>query len=99
MTLTLRRHAEEPRDEFTDAWRQSDEQIRHGDRSHAFAATAVIVLILAVQARGRFRELSDERIVQALQPFGPRKVLVAKSGDTESQALFFVFVPVSHRCE
>ncbi len=99
LTITLGRHVEEPGDEFTDARRQSDEEIGHGDGRHAFAATAAIVLILAVQACERFCKLRDERIVQALQPLGSREVLVGKSGDTESQALFFVIVPVIHRCE
>ena len=51
-----------------------------------------VVLILPVEVLQTFRELANERIVQALQTLGFMKVFVAKSGDTENQTLFFVIV-------
>ena len=93
LTLVLRRDAEETGDEFADAWRQSDEQVGYGGGLHAFAETRAVVLILPVEVFRSFRELANERIVQALQTLGLMKVFVAKAGDAENQTLFFVSVP------
>jgi hypothetical protein len=76
-------YAEEPRHERTDVRREADQEVGNGGRRHPFAETAAIILILPVQVGRSLRELSDERIVEALQVLGLMEVRVPKSCNAE----------------
>ncbi len=88
LSLAIRLHAEEPRDEVADVRRQPDEQIGNRGRFHALAERGPIVLELAVKVALTLRELTDELGVQAREPGRIVQVLVPETGDAERQLFF-----------